>query len=198
VTSEYPGPPSMPPPPNGQQYPPPGYGQQPDGPPPGIGESWRDAPRDLRGVVVLLLVNLGLSLVLTVVTVIARHSIVNYQLDHRHITDPDQRALLRNSYSYAILTRVVGNIVVSVVYVFLVRALLRGRRWAYRRTILLGSLGIVGLLILQASPYPAWMRAEQLVQAVVLGGLLYFVLRPQVKAHFDPQLPGRNARRFQR
>ena len=31
------------------------------------------------------------------------------------------------------------GIVLSVVYVFLVRALLRGRRWAYRRVIWLGS-----------------------------------------------------------
>jgi hypothetical protein len=215
VTSEYPGPPptqppgygqQYPPPRYGQQYPPPGYGQQyppPYGPPPGapepgVKDGWQDSPRALRPVVVLLLVNLGLSLLLTIVTVLARHSIVNYQLDHRHIVDPDQRALLRDSYTYGIIGRVVGNIVVSVIYVFLVRALLRGRRWAYRRVILLGAVGIFGLLLLQATPYPAWMRVEQLLQAVVLAALLYFVLRPEVKAHFDPRLPGRNARRFQR
>jgi hypothetical protein len=172
------------------------------GPPPdrvpSLGDTWREAPRALRPVVVLLLVNLALSLLLTLVTIAARHSIVNYQLDHRHITDPGVRATLRDSYTYGILARVVGNIVVSIVYVFLVRALLRGRRWAYRRVILLGAIGIVGLLVLQASPYPTWMRVEQLLQALVLAGLLYFVLRPEVKAHFDPNLPGRNARRFQR
>ena len=66
---------------------------------------------------------------------------------------------------YSIVGRVVGNIVLSVVYVFLVRALLRGRRWAYRRVIWLGSAGIVALLALQATPSPVWVRAEQLVQA---------------------------------
>lgn len=160
--------------------------------------SWANTPRALRPVVVLLAINLAMSLILTIATVLARHSIVEYQLDHRHITDPDQRALLRDSYSYGIIGRVVGNVVVSIVYAFLVRALIRGRRWAYRRVILLGALGIFGLLVLQASPYPVWMRVEQLLQAAVLAGLLYFVLRPEVKAHFDPNLPGRNARRFGR
>jgi hypothetical protein len=156
------------------------------------------APRQLRSVVALLMVNLGLSVALTFVTVLARHSIVNYQLDHRHITDPDTRRTLRDSYSYGIIGRVAGNIVVSVVYLFLVRALLRGRRWAYRRVILLGVVGIVGLLIIQATPYPPWMRAEQLVQAVVLALLVYQVTRPAVRDHFAPGLPGRDVRRFNR
>jgi hypothetical protein len=42
------------------------------------------------------------------------------------------------------------------------------------------------------------MRAEQLVQAAVLGGLLYFVTRPAVRAHFAKGLPGRDVRRFRR
>jgi hypothetical protein len=174
----------------------------PPAPPPPASETAQfaavEAPRELRPVVVLLVVNLALSVILTVVTVLARHSIVNYQLDHRHITDPAVRATLRHSYVYTIIGRVIGNIVVSIVYVFLVRALLRGRRWAYRRVIWLAAAGIVGLLLIQATPYPAWMRAEQLVQAAVLGGLLYFVTRPAVRAHFAKGLPGRDVRRFRR
>jgi len=153
-------------------------------------------PRELRPVVTLLLTNLTLSLILTVVTVLAKHSIVNYQLDHRHITDPATRETLRHSYAYTIIGRVIGNIVVSIVYVFLVRALFRGRRWAYRRVIWLAGAGIVGLLLIQESPYPAWMRVEQLVQALVLAGLLYTVTRPEVRAHYAKGLPGRDVRRF--
>ena len=55
------------------------------------------------------------------------------------------------------------------------RALLRGRRWAYRRVILIGIFGIVGLIVIQTTPYPPWMRAEQAVQALVLLALLFFV-----------------------
>lgn len=160
--------------------------------------AWSDAPRELRPVIALLAINLALSIMLTVLTLVARHSSVNYQLDHRHITDPQHRAALRNGYTASIFGRVAGNIIVSVVYVFLVRALVRGRRWAYRRVILLGALGIVGLAAIQFTPYPAWMRAEQFVQAVVLAGLVYCVTRPTVRAHFAPHLPGRNTRRFNR
>lgn len=159
---------------------------------------WPDAPPQLRPVVVLLLINLGLSVALTIATVFARHSIVTYQLDHRHVTDPRLRATLRDSYTAAIVGRVVGNIVVSVVYAFLVRALVRGRRWAYRRVILIGSLGIVALLLAQITPYPPWIRVEQLLQALVLAGLVYFVTRPGVRAHFAPHLPGRTTKRFNR
>jgi len=135
---------------------------------------------------------------LTITVLGARHSVVAFQLDHRHVTDPAQRDVLRRSYSVGIWSRVVGNVVLSVVYVFLVRALFRGRRWAYRRVIALGAIGIVALVGVQFTPYPAWMRAEQLLQALVLAALLWFVLRPEVRAHFAPGLPGRNTRRFGR
>jgi hypothetical protein len=155
-------------------------------------------PRALRPVLGLLLTNLGLSVLLTIAVLLARHSVVTYQLDHRHITNPALRSSLRKTYSYSLWGRVLGNIVASVVYVFLVRALLRGRRWAYRRVIMLGAIGIVALLLVQFTPYPVWMHAEQLAQAVVLGALLYFTLRPEVRAHFAKGLPGRDTRRFRR
>jgi hypothetical protein len=176
-------------------------GQFPAAPPPPPPEPVPDAgppPRQLRPVVGLLLTNLGLSIVLTVAVLLARHSVVNYQLDHRHITDPAQRDVLRRSYSASIYGRIIGNVVVSVVYVFLVRALLRGRRWAYRRVILVGAIGIVGLLLTQLTPYPVWMRAEQLLQALILAVLLWCVLRPEVRQHFAKGLPGRDVRRFGR
>ena len=174
--------------------PPPAQPQEPAG----FFAAASDAPRELRPVVVLLILNLVVSIVLTVATLLARHSIVNYQLDHRHIIDPAQRQTLRDSYTAGIVTRAVANVVVSVVYAFLVRALFRGRRWAYRRVILIGAVGILGLVILQFSPYPTWMRVEQLLQALILAALLWFVLRPGVRAHFASGLPGRDQRRFRR
>lgn len=62
-----------------------------------------DAPREPRPIVVLLMINLALSIALTLATLLARHSIVNYQLDHRHITDPTVRDTLRNSCAYGIV-----------------------------------------------------------------------------------------------
>lgn len=155
-------------------------------------------PRALRPVVVLLLVNLGLSALLTIAVILARHSVIDYQLEHRQVTDPQLRETLRHSYTASLWGRVIGNIVASIVYAFLVRALFRGRRWAYRRVIWLGSLGILGLLLVQATPYPVWMRAEQLAQAIVLAALLYCALRPEVRSHFAKDLPGRDVRRGRR
>ena len=156
------------------------------------------APRELKPVVLLLAVNLTLSVVLTVVTLLFHQSLIDYQLDHRHITDPEIREALQHSYSGTLIIRAIGNVVISVVYAFLVRALFRGRRWAYRRVIYLSGFGILALILLQVQPYPVWMHVEQLVQAVVLALILYFVLRPAVRAHFDPRLPDRTVGRFGR
>jgi hypothetical protein len=69
---------------------------------------------------------------------------------------------------------------------------------SYRRVILVGGAGIIGLVVLQFTPYPTWMRIEQVLQAAVLACLLWFVLRPEVRAHFAKGLPGRDTRRFRR
>ena len=157
-----------------------------------------DAPSALRPVVGLLLANLALSIVLTLLVALLHRSLVTFQLDARHITDPAIRQRLSSAYTASIVSRGVGNIVLSVVYTFLVRALLRGRRWAYRRVLLLSGVGIIALIALQLTPYPWWMRGEQLVQAAVLAALLFFVTRPAVRAHFAPGLPGRDIGRFGR
>ncbi len=152
------------------------------------------APRSLRPIIVLLLVNLGLSVLLTVGVLLRHDAVIDHLLDQRGIMDPDLRETVRKAYLNSLSARVLGNMVTSVVYVFLVRALLRGRRWAYRRVILIGVFGIVALLILQLTPYPAWIRAEQAAQAVVLASLLYLVQRPEVRQHFAAHLPGRTGR----
>jgi Na+-driven multidrug efflux pump len=154
-------------------------------------------PAALRPVVVLLIVNLSLSIVLTVLVLIFRHSVIEYQLDHRHIVGAE-RDEVRHGYLVSLWVRVGGNILASVAYVFLVRALLRGQRWAYRRVITLGGVGILGLLLVLTTPYPPWMHVEQVLQALVLAALLYFVTRPEVRQHFAPDLPGRRTRRFRR
>jgi hypothetical protein len=177
-------------------YPPAPPPAEPPSQPPA--DAYVEAPSALRRVLVLLLINLALSVVLTIAVLIKRNEVVDYQLDHRHVVDAAQRSLLRHTYLVSLWTRVLGNVVVSIVYAFLVRALLRGRRWAYRRVIIIGIAGIVALVLVQLSPYPAWMRVEQIVQAVVLALLLYFVLRPEVRAHFAKGLPGRDVRRFRK
>jgi len=153
-------------------------------------------PRALKPVLGLLLANLALSVGLTVAVLIKHTSVINYQLAHHHLSDPSQRSTERTSLEAGLWSRVGGDVIVSIVYAFLVRALLRGRRWAYRRVILIGAVGMFGLLVIQTTPYPTWVRVEQLVQALILAALLYFALRPEVRAHYAKGLPGRDVRRF--
>jgi hypothetical protein len=154
-------------------------------------------PSALRPVLGFLLANLAMSVLLTVLVFTFKDSIITYQLDHRHITDPALRRQLHGVYENSIWGRVLGNVVASVVYAFLVRALVRGRRWAYRRVIFLGIAGIIALGLLWLTPYPAWIRVEQVSQSLILAGLLYFVTRPVVREYFRTA-PGANIRRFRR
>jgi hypothetical protein len=155
----------------------------------------RTPPAALRPVIHLLLVNLILSIGLTVVVLLLRHSVIDYQVDHAHLRSEstmsaaEQRRILRDSATLAVYSRVVGNVVVAVVYYFLVRSLLRGRRRAYRRVLWLSIGGIASLGLLWTQPYPNWMRIEQVAQGFVLAAILYQVTRPEVRAYFAKPAP---------
>jgi hypothetical protein len=150
----------------------------------------RTPPAALHPVIYLLLLNLVLSIGLTVAVLLLRHSVIDYQVNHAHLkssstmTLAQQRRILRDSATVAVYSRVVGNVVVAVVYYFLVRSLQRGKRRAYRRVLWLSIAGIASLVFLWTQPYPAWMRIEQVGQGFVLAAILYQVTRPEVRAFF--------------
>jgi hypothetical protein len=147
-------------------------------------------PQALQPVIYLLVANLGMSILLTILVFIFKSSVVNFQVDHLHIrqsstmTAQDQIDLARTTAQIGIWSRVGGNIVVAVAYAFLVRALLRGKRRAYRRVIILSAAGIVSLAFLWLTPYPTWIRIEQILQAFLLAAILYRATRPEVRAYF--------------
>jgi hypothetical protein len=128
--------------------------------------------------------------------------VITYQVDHAHLNSnstlspAEQRRLLRDSATIAIYSRVAGNVVVAVVYYFLVRSLLRGKRRAYRRVLWLSIAGLASLALLWVNPYPAWMRLEQIGQGFVLAAILYQVTRPEVRAFFARSAQPADARRW--
>ena len=77
-------------------------------------------------MIVFSLINLALSVALTALVFANKNSIIDYQLDHRHVVDPQLRADLRSTYAGAIWGRVAGNVVASVMYAFLVRTVMLG------------------------------------------------------------------------
>ena len=146
---------------------------------PGPGQS------ELRRVIVLLLVNLGFSLVLTVLMFVFRNDLVNYQLGHLSLPPGTDLATVRVQLRSQIWSRSVGVLVVTVVYALLIRRLLAGKRRAYLRVIWISVAGLLGIVFLIVSAqYPVWMRVEQVAQAVVLASLLWAVTRPAVRARF--------------
>ncbi len=134
--------------------------------------------RAVRTVVVLLVANLAVSLAFGVLTLLFRHDIVTYQQARHPGTDPD--ALTR-----AVWSRAVPLVAVAVLYFWVCRRLLAGSPRAYRRVRIVSVLGLlaVGWLFVSAA-YPAWLRAIQAGQLVVLAALVVAVNRHTLRAAF--------------
>jgi hypothetical protein len=142
----------------------------------------------LRLVIVLMFVNLGLSVVLTLLMLILHGSLLDYELAHARLP-PDataaQLAATRTALQSAMWTRVGGIVVVSALYVWRAYALRRGSRGAYLRLILICVAGLVGIVVLILSAqYPVWMRVEQVLQGIVLIALLVAVTRTPVRERY--------------
>jgi peptidoglycan/LPS O-acetylase OafA/YrhL len=62
----------------------------------------------------------------------------------------------------------------------------RGRRWAYVRAKWIAALGTIGFVGVAAlpGPFPAWMRVEQSVQALVFLALTWMLTRPALALFF--------------
>jgi hypothetical protein len=141
-------------------------------------------PTALRVVLVLLFVNLGLSILTAVLSYLLRDQLLDYQLAHMNLTEY-QRETTRDIVRQTMIIRVVSIAVVAVLYLWLANRLIKGKRWAYLRSLWLGGAGLVGLGILAATTrYPLWMHVEQGVQAVILVCLLIALTRPEVRSRF--------------
>jgi hypothetical protein len=142
----------------------------------------------LRLVIVLMFVNLGLSVVLTVLTLLLHNSVVDFQLAHANLppdADPATVDAVRKTLQAAVWSRVVAVLVVSGFYIWRAFALRRGSRRAYLRLIWICVIGLLGIVyLIAAAQYPVWMRVEQVLQGLVLIALLVAVTRKEVRYRF--------------
>lgn len=143
----------------------------------------------LRRVIILMFVNLGLSVVTTIITLILKDSVLDYQIAHTPAAagmTAAQLAVLHKALSYALWSKVVTTVLVAGLYIWRAFALRRGSRGAYRRLYWICIVGIIGIgyLIITGTQYPIWMRVEQGLQALVLVGLLIAVSRKEVRDRF--------------
>ena len=138
-------------------------------------------PSELRRVIALLLVNLGLTALLAVLSVIFRTSLVDYQLQRMGLPDTES---VRSGLSVGIWSRVGVVAIVGVVYAFLIPRLRLGRRRAY--VLVLSVVSLAGIAYaLTSGQYPVWIDVEQVVQALVVLTLLWAATRPAVRRHFS-------------
>jgi hypothetical protein len=149
------------------------------------GSTGAAAPSELRRVITLLLVNLGLSALLALLFALFHNSLLDYQMSRLGLPPTADVAAVRAGLSAGLWSRAVVVIIVGVVYVFLVRQLRDGRRRAFVRVLLISVFSLIGIGYLAASgQYPGWVVTEQVVQALVLLALLWAVTRPAVRQHF--------------
>jgi hypothetical protein len=142
----------------------------------------------LKAVLTLMFVNLGLSVLTAVVSLVLHDSLLNYELAHTqvaaHVT-PQELATTRHVMQTALWARLAATVLVSGFYIWRAYALRNGSRGAYLRLyyICVGGLVGIGYLLLSGS-YPVWMRVEQGLQAVVLVALLIAVSRSPLRRRF--------------
>ena len=142
----------------------------------------------LRLVITLMFVNLGLSVVLTVLLLIFHTSIVNYEFARTHVPPGTDPATVRHTLQAALWGRLAGVVIVSALYVWRSFSLRAGKRRAYIRLIWICVAGLAGIIYLIAgAQYPAWMRVEQVLQGIVLIALLIAVTRKPVRDRFAKQ-----------
>lgn len=141
----------------------------------------RAPPQQIKIASILLVVNLVLSLVVTILYVVDRHAILRLTLEQHPKLDP---ADARRTVNAQIWSRGAVNIVVALLYLFIISRLYRGKRWAWRRLVWLSVVGGLGLIFLLTQPYPAIFKVEQVVQLLVLAGIAACVLHPTTRAHY--------------
>lgn len=142
----------------------------------------------IRGVVILLFVNLALSAVFAGLTLLFHSQILDYQLA-RHLGPGQDAQALREQLSITLWTRPIPIVIVALVYVWVARALYRGSRRAYLRVRLVSVIGLVAVAyLLIAAEYPGWLRAVQVVQLLPLAALAVLANRSSMRATFakDP------------
>ncbi|HKN99603.1 MAG TPA: hypothetical protein VJX10_20955 [Pseudonocardiaceae bacterium] len=139
----------------------------------------------LRLVIILMFANVGLSLILTILMLIFHTSLVNYEFAHTALPAHADPAVVRRGLESALWGRLVGVVVVSLLYVWRAVLLRQGRRRAYLRLIWICGIGLVGIVyLLVGAHYPVWMRVEQVIQGCVLIAMLVAVTRRPVRDRF--------------
>lgn len=139
-------------------------------------------PPALRRVIVLMLVNLGMSALLAVLIFAFRDQLVDFQLARLPAGADTER--IRAGLRAAMWARVAPIGLVALVYFLLIKGLRNGRRRSYLRVVWLSAAGAVALGISLLTADPWWLHTVQAVQFVAVAALLWAVTRSEIRAEF--------------
>lgn len=137
-------------------------------------------PRLVTIAAVLLMVNLALSILVTILSFVFRNDIIQATLNRAAV--PDETA--RQAVATSLWVRAGANVLVGLLYLFFISRLYRGKRWAWRRLVWLSLAGCVGIVFLLTRPYPPVFKVEQVIQLLVLASIAFCVLHPDTRAHY--------------
>ncbi len=137
---------------------------------------------------VLLVVNLALSILVTVLSLTHIDSLIRVTLAHQHsaASPGSARQTVRNS----LYVRAAVNVAVGVFYVFLITRLRRRKWWAWRRMVWISFAGSLGIIYLLTRPHTPVFKVEQVVQLLVLASIGACVLHPATRAFLGPRSAG--------
>jgi hypothetical protein len=142
----------------------------------------------LRLVIALMFVYLAMSLVLSILLLIFHNSFVNYELARTRVPAGSTAATIRHTLQVGLWGRLVGALLIAALYIWRAFRLRDGKRNTYFRLVGICVFGLAYLVYLLASAkYPTWMRAEQVVQGIVLILLLLALTRRRVRDRFAKQ-----------
>src|ERR1700753_3468153 len=140
--------------------------------------------RPLRGLIRLMLANLGAGLVVAAIILIFHDQIVAHQLAAAHPA-PDAVAQTRNSLSLTLWTRPRPAVRVALLYPLFIRRLRQHQRRGYRRVLMVAVAQLAALIWYAAGAnYPWWLRTAQVVQALIVLAVLWAATRPALRAEF--------------
>lgn len=143
-------------------------------------------PRTLMATAILLGVNLLLSMVAAIAGILMSDELIELSLGRTPL--PSDSAAV-DSLEITFLLRAWVNVVIALIYAFLIWQLRNGNHAAWRRLVWLSGAGLVSVAYLLFQPYPMIFHAGQVAQILVLFAMFALAVHPESRAYCQKRDP---------
>ena len=143
-------------------------------------------PRTLAAAAILLGVNLLLSVAAAIVGILVSDELIELSLGRTPL--PSDSAAV-DSLEITFLLRAWVNVIIALIYAFLIWQLRNGNHAAWRRLVWLSGAGLVSVAYLLFQPYPMFFHAGQVAQILVLFAMFALAVHPDSRAYCQKRDP---------